>query len=223
VKDISIPPEHLLAEQFRTLAMKIHLFQKQGLGAFVVTSAKLEEGKTFVCARLAERLAGMGGRTLLIDFDNRRPSLHKSFGGKAGKGFTDLVAGGLGDGLESVLQEIKPNLFLIPCGTSFEKASLPQNVDNLQAILKRVREAFPVVLIDTPPLLAVSDASMVAPFVDGVILVIRTDSTKEDEVAKAREMIESVGCRILGTVLNRFNLKYGIGSQKYFNQYVTRS
>ena len=89
--------------------------------------------------------------------------------------------------------------------------------------LQRARETFPYVLIDTPALLAVSDASIVAPFVDGVILVIRAESTKEDEVVKARQMIECSGCRIVGTVLNRFDLRYGIGNQKYLSQYVTRT
>ena len=211
----------LLAEQFRTLAFKFRGLRNKGHRTFAITSAKQDEGKTFVCVHLATQLSCEGEPVLLIDFDNRRPALHKYLGLKNERGFVDLANSDGGLDLNAVLQEPQDNLFVVPSGPPAKEMRTTVRSESAMKTLLQQAQRFSFILIDTPPILAVSDAQLISPMADGIILVVNSSSTKDKEVKTAKRMIEGAGGRIVGTVLNKFDLKFGMGNQKYYDDYVT--
>jgi capsular exopolysaccharide synthesis family protein len=189
------------AEQFRTLRSRLYqMREKVSLKKILVTSALPKEGKSFVSANLAQVLVKQHGRrVLLIDGDLRVARLHSALGTTSAPGLGEYL---LGESDEFSIMQRGPveNLFFIPCGRKVvQPAELIAN-GRLKMLMQRVEPLFDWIIIDSPPAVPVSDASQLANLCDGVLLVVRSNSTPYDTAQKARQ--EFLGKTVVGVVLN---------------------
>jgi receptor protein-tyrosine kinase len=196
-----LDPEGLAAEAFRTLRTNlIYALVDQPPEVIVVTSANPQEGKSTVCANLGVVLAQADRKTLILDCDLRRPSLHEIFGLRNVRGLVDVVAGGNEPG--RVWREPLANLKLITSG------SIPPNPTELlgskrfSEFLSGIRREFDYVLLDAPPVGLVSDPSILASQGDGVLLVLDAQKTRKAALRQSRRSLEAVGAKVFGTVMS---------------------
>lgn len=189
------------AEEFRTLRSRLYqIREKLPLQKLMVTSALPKEGKSFVAANLAQVMVRQQGRrVLVIDADLRSPGLHRHLGTKQAPGLSDYL---LGESDEyAVLQRgSMENLFFVAAGRTVSGA--PELLANgrLKPFLQRVEPLFDWIILDTPPVVPVSDSTLMANFCDGVIMVVRSNSTPSDLARRAREEFQDK--LLLGVVLN---------------------
>jgi capsular exopolysaccharide synthesis family protein len=188
-------------EEFRTLRSRLyHLREKMTLKKLLVTSALPKEGKSFTSSNLAQVMVRQHGRrALLIDADLRAPRLHMMLGTTSDPGLSDYL---LGKNDEFSIMQRGPleNLFFIPSGTGVgDPAELIGN-GRLKLLLQRVEPLFDWIIIDSPPAVPVSDASVLAKACDGVLMVVRSNATPFDIARKARH--EFPDQMLVGVVLN---------------------
>ena len=214
-------PKSVSAEAFRHVRTTLDFATQQvapGAKVFLITSATLYEGKTVTAANLAVVMAQNGKRTCLVECDMRRPQLHRVFGlnrrpglydvfiGKLGwrearKTLSDLLMGRIGMEIAVGTPGLE-NLSILTCGT------VPPNPVELldsaetRRFFAELREAFDVVIIDSPPILPVPDAAVLSPFADGAILVYRAGSAPRTILGRAKTQLESVDMSLMGVVLN---------------------
>jgi protein-tyrosine kinase len=206
-------------EQFRTLRSRLYqLRERQPLKKLLITSALPKEGKSFVAANLAQVVARQKGhRALLIDADLRSARLHTALGTSSAPGLADYL---LGEADEfSVMQRGQmENLFFIPQGRGISNpAELVAN-GRLANLLKRVESLFEWIIIDTPPAVPVSDASLMANCCDGVLMVVRSDATPFDIARKARQ--EFSDKHLVGVVLNGIDTTSSPYTEYYYAAYT---
>lgn len=213
-------PRSTVAESFRALRTNVqYLSIEQGLKSFVVTSTNPGEGKTCIVANLAITFAQMGKRTLLIESDLRKPQIHRMFGlHKEGgltniilddkpwqemtKSIAELLMGGFH--LDDILMTPgMDNLHIITCGDIAPNPSEILFSDRMEAFLDEVREAYDYVLMDTPPVIPVSDAAILGSKVEGVIFVYEVGKVGRAALKRAKFLIENVNGRVVGIVMNK--------------------
>lgn len=188
-------------EEFRTLRSRLYTArEKMDLKKILVTSPLPKEGKSFTAANLAQVLVKQHGRrVLLVDADLRSPRLHTVLGTKASPGLSDYLLG-TSDEFSIMQRGAMENLFFIPCGREIsEPAELVSN-GRLKLLLQRVEALFDWIIVDSPPAVPVSDASVLAKACDGVLLVVRSNATPVDLARRARE--EFPEQTLVGVVLN---------------------
>jgi capsular exopolysaccharide synthesis family protein len=177
----------------------------EALRTLVVTSAAPGEGKTLTAANLAVTLAYDGLRVLLVDCDIRRPRVHSLFQLPRAPGLMELLrASGDPDAPQpqAIRETPVARLSVLTCG------ALPVNAANLlsgtrmRVLLGELQEQFDIIVLDTPPVLATADASIVASLTDGVLLVVRAGTTDRNAARRAYQQLANVGARVVGTVLN---------------------
>jgi capsular exopolysaccharide synthesis family protein len=188
-------------EQFRTLRSRLYqMREKMSLKKILVTSALPKEGKSFVAANLSQVLVKQHGRrVLLVDADLRVPSLHSVLGTASVPGLGDYLSGNT-DEFGIMQRGPLENLFFIPGGRSaLQPAELIGN-GRFKMLMQRVEPLFDWIIVDSPPAVPVSDGSQLANFCDGVLMVVRSNSTPYDTAQKARQ--EFHGKTLVGVVLN---------------------
>ena len=190
------------AEAYRTLRTNLIFSQSLGdLRTLVVTSAEPGDGKTTTAANLAAAYAQHGMRVVLVDCDLRRPRIAGMFDVSKEPGLTQLVLGHAS--LPEVVRATGvEGLSVIPSGTQPPNPSELLGGDRMRTALAALSQAFDLVLLDTPPLLAAADAAILGSYVDGVILVVRAGKTERAAAVQARRQLSTVGARTLGAVLN---------------------
>ena len=175
------------------------------LRSLVVTSAAPGEGKTMTAANLAVTLAYDGLRVLLVDCDIRRPRIHGLFQLPRAPGLMELLRASSDPDappIEAIRETPVSRLSVLTCG------ALPVNASNLlsgtrmRVLLGELQEQFDIIVLDTPPVLATADASIVASLTDGVLLVVRAGTTDRNAAQRAYQQLANVGARVVGTVLN---------------------
>jgi len=191
-------------EEFRTLRSRLcSLRDKMSLKSVLITSALPAEGKSFTAANLAHVMAlQKGQRALLIDADLRGPQLHSLLGTSAGPGLSDYLQE-RSDEFSILQRGASENLFFIPSGTAIENPAELVGNGRLKLLLDRLQPLFDWIILDSPPAVSVSDASVLAKACDGVLLIVRSDSTPADIARKARQ--EFPAEILLGVVLNGTN------------------
>ena len=189
------------AEEFRTLRSRLyHTREKMGLKKILITSALPKEGKSFMAANLAQVMVRQHGRrVLLIDADLRAPRLHLMLGTTSSPGLSGYLKGE-NDEFSIMQRGPMENLFFIPSGEEISNpAELVAN-GRLKVLLQRVDPLFDWVIIDSPPAVPVSDASLLATACDGVLMVVRSNSTPFDMARRARQEFPEQA--LVGVVLN---------------------
>jgi capsular exopolysaccharide synthesis family protein len=181
----------------------------------LVSSANPAEGKTTTLANLAVALAQNGAKVLAVDADLRRPTLYQHFGVTKIPGLTDLIVGksAASQAIHSTKVE---GLQLLPCGYLTPNPAELLGSPMMKQIIDALRAHYEWVLIDAPPLLAMADAPVLCPLVDGVVLVIAAESASKPAVMRAVDQVQSVGGKIVGLVLNKVNLER---NSYYYSQY----
>lgn len=205
------------SEEFRSLRSRLYQSRDTApLRKVLITSPLPQEGKTYVAANLAHVIVRQRERrALLIDGDLRWSRLHSVLGTNPSPGLTEYLRGEV-DELAVVQRGALENLFFIPGGKSVSNAAELIANGRLKILLDRLSPLFDWVILDSPPAVAMSDASLLAEMCDGVLMVIASGKTPFDVAQKAREQLKKF--RLLGVVLNRVEPQF-TGSHYYYGYY----
>jgi len=210
-------PLSSIAEAYRRLRTNIQYAQVDvPVSTILVTSANPVEGKSTTVSNLAITFAQTGKKTVLLDTDLRKPNLHNEFGVEKLPGLTEHLHENVP--LREVVRHTPvENLHLIPCGSIPPNPSETLGSQRMKDFLVQLRKHYEVILFDSPPVLAVTDPAILATLSDALIVVVSSGQTRMDALERTLEVIESVGARTLGLVLNNFDLRtaYG-GYYKYY-------
>jgi capsular exopolysaccharide synthesis family protein len=204
-------PKSLEAESFRAVRTALY-FSTQGEGHKVVqvTSPGQGDGKSLVIANLAVSIAQSGKRVILIDADCRRPRQHKIFGLSARDGLAGVIAG-TAEARDVIQPTAVERLSLLPCGRVPPNPAELLTSSRFKEFLDAIREQYDFVLVDTPPLLVVTDPCAVAPRVDGVLMVLRLSKQGRPQAERAKCILETLGVKLLGVVINGVTRAAGAG------------
>jgi capsular exopolysaccharide synthesis family protein len=195
-------PTSLEAEAFRGVRTALY-FSTQGERHKVVqvTSPNMGDGKSTLAANLAVSIAQSGRRVVLLDADFRRPRLHRLFGVSGEVGLASVINGAAE--LDQAVRDTGiAGLALLPCGPRPVNPAELLTAPRFEELLAEVRSRYDYVIVDTPPLLAVTDPCVVAPRVDGVLLTIRIAKNGRPAAERAREILETLGAKVFGVVVN---------------------
>lgn len=206
---VSQRPHSVLAESFRSLRTSILTFGDPfPPKVLLVTSTQPGEGKTSAAINLALALAQRGGRVLLIDADLRKPEISSTLGLNGTKGLSKVLARAcrLGEAIER--PSISPNLWTLPAGKIPQNPAEMLSARNMEQMLQELRRHFNHLVIDSPPVLLVTDATVLSRFADGVLLVVESGVTPRDAILRAYNTLEAAGARILGTVVNKMDFTH---------------
>ncbi|MGA7219866.1 MAG: polysaccharide biosynthesis tyrosine autokinase [Candidatus Sulfotelmatobacter sp.] len=202
-----VRPQSQMAESYRALRTSLLL---SNLGAppkvIMVTSALPQEGKTTTSINCAVVLAQKGVKVLLIDADLRRPSIHKTLGMGPRSGLSNVLTG------SATLQEaitrspILPNLSVLPAGTPPPNPAELLASTNMRDVLQELRGQYDHIVVDTPPTLSVTDAVVLSPRADAIVLVIRSGQTTKQALRRSRDILMQVNAKVSGVLLNAVDL-----------------
>ncbi|HLF71416.1 MAG TPA: polysaccharide biosynthesis tyrosine autokinase [Dehalococcoidia bacterium] len=195
-----------VGEAYRQLRTNVH-FTAMGeeLKTIVVTSANPAEGKSTTASNLATVLAQAGDRVILVDTDLRRSSLRKTFAtaGEPSVGLTGLLLSNTAEALPSLVPTQWPNLKLLPSGVLPPNPSELLTSARMQRVIQSLRKLADYVIFDTPPVLAVTDAIILAARTDGTIVVAEAEQTRMDALRHVSKLLNHANARVIGVVLNK--------------------
>jgi succinoglycan biosynthesis transport protein ExoP len=212
-------PRSAPSEAYRTLRTSLLFTASQnGVGKVLITSSQDEEGKTTTVANLGMVLAQAGKRVVLVDADLRKPRLHRFFGVENRVGLTNVLAQEV-EPPEAVVQSGVPNLVLLPCGPIPGNPAELLSSDAMGAMLQHLGKIADFVLVDSAPVLAAADASILATYADAVLLVADADRSTRGSVAQARVQLDQVNAKVVGAVLNNFDLSRARAYPYYYQYY----
>ena len=214
------------AEAYRVLRMNIELSKKLGGGNMIcVTSGGAGEGKSLTLFNLAYVCSQTGKKVLVIDSDMRRPTQHKMFKMSNRSGLADVLLG-TANLAEAIKASPMPNLDFLASGKLPSTSHGVLNAQRLREIMAYARSRYDYVFFDSPPILGVSDASILSSEVDGVLLVVQHRSYPRAVSSRAKAMVENAGGNLVGVVLNNLNMTrdyYYYYHSYYYNYTYGRS
>lgn len=193
------------AEALKGVRTKLLVADGPEQRSLLVTSTSPNEGKTFTAAHLAVALAQASRRVLLVDADMRQPKVHEALGVERAPGLSNVI---LGTALVSEVMRPSavPGLWVLAAGDRPANAAELLASKRFESLLKAAGQHFDWVIIDSPPVLAVTDACVIAPLLSGVLFVVGSEMTTKQSVQAALEELEAVNARFVGTVLNRVQI-----------------
>jgi len=207
-------------EAFRGIRTNLRFVPGRRPRTLAICSAAPAEGKTMVAVNLALALAEEGEKVILVDADLRRPRLHEMLGTDGRPGLaeylTDRVS--LAEAIRST--QIHPSIHVIPSGHATTAHASLVGSKKFKELLRSLAGEYDTVLVDTPPVLAVSDASLIASSVDENIIVVRANSTDREALTNTMEQLRRVNAPTTGIVLNDVGVK-SVGYSEYYGSYHT--
>jgi capsular exopolysaccharide synthesis family protein len=207
------------SEAFRGLRTNVLFsFADEGARSVVVTSTGPGEGKTTVACNLAMGMAMAGQRVLLIDADMRRPRVHEALKLQRDPGLSNLLVGAA-KAADVMRQTGVPNLYVLPAGKTPPNPAELLGSKRFAELLHSLRDHFDLVVIDTPPVMAVTDAAVVGYRASGVLFVAAADATNRHAAQTALDQLEHARVRFIGAVLNRVDLA---GNPYYYSKYYRK-
>ncbi|HCY77288.1 MAG TPA: hypothetical protein DHV28_15325 [Ignavibacteriales bacterium] len=219
-------PDSVTSESFRALRTRIQFSRpdKETLKTIVVTSPAPQEGKTFVTINLAGSFAQANKKVLLVDCDLRKPRVHRVFDIAKEPGLIDYLVG------DKTLEEIThtgemPNLSFISSGTIPPNPAEMLDSRQMDEFLALVRGMYDYIIIDSPPIIAVTDAEILSKKVDGAVLVVSSEITEYQMMERAYQLIKHDNTTLIGTVLNNFDTRSAYGTYykyKYYYYYASK-
>ncbi len=214
--------DSIYSEAFRSLRTKIQFakIDKHRINTIHVTSSTPSEGKTTVSVNIAGSFAQTNRKTVIVDCDLRKPRMHKVFGGQRYPGFTDYFLGNID--FEAIVNKSElPNLDYIAAGTIPPNPSEILGSDQMIAFIEKLKDIYDLVVIDSPPIIAVTDSEILSRIADATILVAAAGETDSELLGKASELLQHENKSFIGVVLNKFSYRSGYGSYyKYYYYYA---
>lgn len=196
-----------VAEAYRVLRTNLQFAAvDRELKVVLVTSPSPDEGKSTVAQFLAQTISQTGKRVMILDTDLINPTLHKRFGLPNQKGLSNLIMGET-DPTATAHPQAYPNLSVITSGPIPPNSSELLGSARMKHLIDRMREEYDMIIVDSPPVLVVTDAVVTSSLTDGVILVIHAGRTHSGDVRRAQEALEGARANLLGAVLNRVHLR----------------
>ena len=211
-------PKSITAESYRSLRTNIQYssIDKQ-VKTLVVTSSNAGEGKSTVSGNLAYTFFQSGKRVLIIDCDLRKPSLHRKFNVSNEVGLTDVLVGT--SELNKVMKKIDDNLYLLTTGTLPPNPAEIIGSNTMENFLDECKINFDYIILDTPPILPVTDSKLLAIKADATVLVVRSEISKSKHVSQAFKELEKVNANVIGTILNDVEMH----SEKLYYDYSAKN
>ncbi len=208
-----------IAESYRHLRMNVLATQAENTSrCIIVTSAVAGEGKTTTAGNLAVSLAHTEKKILLVNADLRRPTIHESFGLTKKKGLAGYLTG------EATFEEVRQrevieHLDIIASGEVPANPSEILGSEKMKEFIHLVKKEYDIILIDAPPLLAVSDSAVLVTEADAVLIVVSAGTTKVNALTAAAELLHNLRVKTLGVVLNKFDIRHSYGPYASTHQY----
>lgn len=209
------------AEPYRVLRANIQFSDKMSGGkSLCITSGSVGEGKSLTIFNLGYICAQLGDRTLIVDSDLHRPRQHKILGLSNEAGLANVLVGEIGVE-DAVIGTRIPNLDFLPSGKLTAGVHGLLDTSRMKALVKDLYERYDQLLFDAPPMIGVSDASLLAREVDGVLLVVQHRKYPRTVSRRAKDMVENVGANLIGVVLNNINVSrdYSYYYHHYYYSY----
>jgi capsular exopolysaccharide synthesis family protein len=212
-------PGSALAEAYRALRTSVLLSTApHPPQVLLITSSQPGEGKTVTTMNLALAMAQRGGKVIVVDADLRKASVGAALGLDERKGLSSLLTGA--HTLDEVVQQVEavPNLWALPAGPRPPNPAELLSSTAMEKVLSDLRGRYDHIVMDSPPLLLVTDATVLSNLVDGVMLVVENEGATRGALARSRRILEGANARILGTILNKVDLR----RDGYYGQYYRR-
>lgn len=208
-------PKSISAEAYRSLRTSIKFSSvDKPIKTIVVTSSIPGEGKSTISGNLAITLSQSGARVLLIDCDLRKPSIHKKFRVLNDLGLTDILVDKCS--LKDVIKKIDEYLFMITAGTIPPNPSEIVGSNSMEDLIKELSLSFDYIVMDTPPVIPVTDPLLLAAKSDATIIVVRARKTKEKIIRQAYDELIKVNSNIIGSILNDSETKTNNSYYEYY-------
>jgi len=214
-------PDSIYSESFRALRTRITFskIQESPVQTILITSSAPREGKTTVAVNLSGSFAQANKKTIVVDCDLRKPRIHNVFQAQRFPGFSDYFFGQAP--LEDIIHASDvPNLFYITSGTIPPNPSEILASSQMEAFLEKLRGEYDIIILDSPPIIAVTDSEILSRLVDATILVVSAHTTEVELMRKSAELLDHEQNTFIGVLLNNFSYKSGYGSYyKYYYYY----
>ncbi|MCW6676254.1 CpsD/CapB family tyrosine-protein kinase [Aerococcaceae bacterium NML180378] len=212
-----LQPKSVVAEQFRTLRTNLEFAQlDKQVKSILVTSSIPAEGKSTISSNLAYVLGAVDKKVLIVDADLRKPTVHRTFKLSNEKGLTTLLANPELKFNEVVVQSKALGLYLLPSGPLPPNPAELLSSSRMQRIMQELYSFFDVIIYDAPPMNAVADPQILASKVDGVVLVVRQNFVRKEELRLAKQALDNVNANILGFVMNDKPVNDSSGYYAYY-------
>ena len=207
-------PKSVISEQYRTIRTNIEYSNvDQDKKTILVTSSDKNEGKTTTVSNLAVSFANLNKKILLIDCDLRNPSIHKMFRLNNIYGLTDILA--KDRAVDKCIQETElENLYVLTAGATPPNPAEILSSEKMKNLIEDLKNIYDYIFIDTPPIGLVTDAGVLSSFIDGVVLVVKSESVEKKYLEETKKKLDAVDARILGAILNSYK-----SEQKDYNYY----
>ena len=218
-------PSSNYAEAFRALRTRIKILKKnKEVKTLLFTSCSPQEGKTFISSNLANTFAQAGRKIVLIDADLRRPRVHKVFGFEKSPGITEYFSNQCE--LKEIIRKTQsPNLDVVTSGSIPSNPSEILGSVRMERFIEEMKSLYDIIIIDSPPVISVTDAEILSTMVDATMLVVKADHTDKETLKKGLELLSHDAAHFYGTILNNFTIRkeYGAYYKYYYYYYAQKS
>lgn len=207
-------PKSVISEQYRAIRTNIEYSNvDQNTKTILVTSSDKNEGKTTTVSNLAVSFANLNKKVLLIDCDLRNASIHKMFRLNNIYGLTDILA--KDRAVDKCIQKTElENLYVLTAGSTPPNPAEILSSEKMKNLIEDLKNIYDYIFIDTPPIGLVTDAGVLSSFIDGVVLVVKSESVEKKYLEETKKKLDAVDARILGAILNSYK-----SEQKDYNYY----
>ena len=197
-------PKSVISEQYRAIRTNIEYSNvDQNTKTILVTSSDKNEGKTTTVSNLAVSFANLNKKVLLIDCDLRNASIHKMFKLNNIYGLTDILA--KDRAVDKCIQETElENLYVLTAGAIPPNPAEILSSEKMKNLIEDLKNIYDYIFIDTPPIGLVTDAGVLSSFIDGVVLVVKSESVEKKYLEETKKKLDAVDARILGAILNSY-------------------
>lgn len=210
-------PKSVMAEQFRTIRTNLEFAQAgKPLKTIAISSSIPMEGKSTISANLAYTMGQTGKNVLIVDADLRKPTLHRTFKLNNEEGLTTLLVNPELKFNQVVQKSSELNIYLLPAGPTPPNPAELIGSSQMGQLMIELAENFDLILYDTPPVTSVTDAQIIAHKADGILMVVRENYTRKDQLRKAKQALVNVNANILGFVMNDVSIGENDGYYAYY-------
>lgn len=199
-------PKSVVSEAYKALRTNIQYSSiDKKMKVILVTSSEPGEGKSTTSGNLAVSLGHDGKKVLIIDCDLRKPAIHKLFNQSNTVGLSEVLVGN--EALSEAIKNYDENIDVLPSGNIPPNPSEMLGSEAMENLLMYLREQYDHIILDSPPTNLVSDSQILSIKADGTLLVVKAEKTKKESIKKAKEKIERVNGKIIGSILNATSMK----------------